>query len=184
MQSSKNMLLVAAIVAASGCATKTYVDESVAKVEARQDEQEERMDELSTASLEALERATEAGVLAEGKFLYSVVFTDDGFKFDSNSSTMSGGAESRLADLAEQLRGDNRNVYMEIQGHTDATGPGEYNQYLGMQRAEAVRRALHSQGVALDRMATISYGEDEPVASNDTADGRAANRRVEVVVLE
>ena len=54
---------------------------------------------------------------------------------------------------------------------------------LGADRAEAVRRYLNKQGVALNRMATISYGEDEPVAPNNTRDGRAANRRVVVVVL-
>ena len=52
-----------------------------------------------------------------------------------------------------------------------------------MQRAESVRRHLHSQGVALGRMATISYGEDAPAEPNNTPEGRALNRRVEIVVL-
>ncbi|MBT8074967.1 MAG: OmpA family protein, partial [Gammaproteobacteria bacterium] len=62
-------------------------------------------------------------------------------------------------------------------------GPEQYNMQLGMRRAESVRRHLHTQSVALDRMATISYGENAPAEPNDTAEGRARNRRVEIVVL-
>ena len=70
-----------------------------------------------------------------------------------------------------------------MQGHTDATGSPEGNIRLGTDRAEAVRRYLNKQGVALNRMATISYGEDEPVAPNNTREGRAQNRRVAIIVL-
>ena len=92
-------------------------------------------------------------------------------------------AEARLAELAQRLGAENKNVYLEIQGHTDATGDEAYNEELGEARAEAVRRYLSKAGVALNRMATISYGEDEPVAPNDTPEGRAQNRRVAIVVL-
>jgi outer membrane protein OmpA-like peptidoglycan-associated protein len=74
-------------------------------------------------------------------------------------------------------------VCLEIQGHTDSTESTEFNQQLGLQRAESVRRHLHAQGVALGRIATISYGEDAPAQPNSAADGRALNRRVEIVVL-
>lgn len=175
-----------AIVVASvtGCATKSYVDEHVARLESRQDEQAARIDELSETSRQALERANDAGHLAQGKFLYTVVLTDDEISFESNESELSDGAQLRLAGLAGDLLEDNSNVYVEIQGHTDATGPAEYNQYLGLQRAEAARLHLHRQGVALDRMATISYGEEAPAGDNSTSEGRALNRRVEVVVLQ
>jgi outer membrane protein OmpA-like peptidoglycan-associated protein len=86
-------------------------------------------------------------------------------------------------EFAQKLKTDNKNVYLEIQGHTDASGPPAVNRRLGEERAEAVRRFLNQQGVALNRMATISYGEDAPVAPNDTRAGRAQNRRVVVVVL-
>jgi len=177
------MLLVAVIVSASGCATQKYVDESVARLETRLDEQNERINELSETSRQALDRATNAGVLAQGKFLYTVVFTDGETTFDSDKSTLSDGAQSRLTRMAVDLKADNQNVYLEIQGHTDSTGSAQYNQLLGLQRAEAVRRHLHTQGIALDRMATISYGEDAPAEPNSSADGRALNRRVEIVVL-
>ena len=183
MYLSRIMLLVAIIVSASGCATKSYVDESVARLDARLDEQDERINQLTETSRQALERATDAGVLAQGKFLYTVVFTDSEITFDTDKSALSEGAQSRLSKLAGDLKADNRNVYLEIQGHTDSTGPAQYNQQLGMQRAESVRRHLHGQGVALERMATISYGEDAPAQPNSTAEGRALNRRVEIVVL-
>jgi len=181
------LLLAVVAVFASGCATKTYVDESVAtldeRLNGRMDKQDVRINELSETSRQALERATDAGVLAQGKFLYTVVFTDDQITFDSEKSTLSDSAQSRLSKLAGDLKADNQNVYLEIQGHTDATGPAQYNQYLGLQRAKSVRRYMHTQGVALDRMATISYGEDAPAQPNNTAEGRALNRRVEIVVL-
>ena len=183
MYLNRVMLLAAVIVSASGCATQSYVDESVARLEARLDEQNERINELTETSHQALERATEAGVLAQGKFLYTVVFTDDEITFDTNKSTLSDDTQSWLSKLAGDLKADNKNVYLEIQGHTDSTGSAQYNQQLGLQRAESVRRHLHTQGVALDRMATISYGEDTPAEPNSTTDGRALNRRVEIVVL-
>ena len=181
---SKILLLLAAVVLmASGCATKRYVDENVARLDTRLDEQDARINELTGTSREALERATAAGVLAQGKFLYTVVFSNDEVTFDTDKWSLSEASQSRLNELAARLKADNRNVYLEIQGHTDATGTELYNLQLGQKRAEAVRRQLHSQGVALDRMATISYGEDAPVVDNGTPEGRARNRRVEIVVL-
>ena len=72
---------------------------------------------------------------------------------------------------------------MEIQGHTDATGTKEVNYRLGEERAEAVRRYLNEHGVALNRISTISYGADDPVAPNNSRDGRKQNRRVVLIVL-
>lgn len=183
MYSNKVMLLMAVMVLASGCATKRYVDESVSRLDARLDEQNERISELTETSRQALERATDAGVLAQGKFLYTVVFTDNEITFETNKTTLSDIAQTRLNKLAGDLKANNKNVFLEIQGHTDATGPAQYNQQLGLQRADSVRRHLHTQGVALNRMATISYGEDAPAQPNNTAEGRALNRRVEIVVL-
>jgi len=104
-------------------------------------------------------------------------------KFPTNQHELSPEAEQRLADFASKLKGDNKNVYLEIQGFTDNTGDPKYNEGLGGERAETVRKFLSKQGVPLNRMATISYGEDDPVAPNDTPDGRAQNRRVVIQVL-
>ena len=185
----------------TACATKTYVGEEVAKssastekrinevesqVEATQTkvkQHETKLAELDNATRQALERAQQAGKLAEGKFIYALVLSDDAAKFPVNKYEISKEAEEQLAAFAERLKGENKNVYLEIQGHTDATGADDYNMKLGEARAEAVRRYLNKQGVALNRMSTISYGSSEPVESNKTKDGRAKNRRVVVIVL-
>lgn len=71
---------------------------------------------------------------------------------------------------------------IEISGHTDSTGSDDYNQRLSEQRAASVGKYLDSQGVDVKRMVIIGYGEAQPVASNDTPDGRARNRRVELTL--
>lgn len=173
-----------------GCATKQFVNEQVGAVDSRLattqgqvSQQEVRLGELDKTSREALDRATAAGKLAEGKFLYSMVLSDDSVKFPVESADLSEEAQTRLMAFAQKLTSENRNVYLEIQGHTDATGNKEINQRLGEERAEAVRRFMNKQGVALNRMATISYADEAPIASNSDRAGRAQNRRVVVVVL-
>jgi|SRR5580658_5975651 peptidoglycan-associated lipoprotein len=187
------MMAGAALVGAlwlGGCATEDYVNQHVAPVQAQvtdiqgqQQAQGTRIDQLDQTSKEALERATAAGKLAEGKFLYAMVLTDDSVKFPTDSSQLSDEAQTRLADFIAKLKADNKNVYVEIQGHTDARGSDNTNMKLGEERAEAVRLFMYRQGVPLNRMATISYGATAPVAPNDTREGRAQNRRVVVVVM-
>lgn len=184
MPVSKLLILISMALLVTGCATKEYVDERVSGLNSRMDAQDAKINELSQTSSQALARAEQAGVLAKGKFLYTVVLTEEGIMFATNESSLSDGAQTRLTGLARDLKADNANVYLEIQGHTDATGEPDYNEQLGLQRANTVRRFLHRQGVSLDRMATISYGEDAPLAPNNTPEGRAKNRRVEIVVLE
>lgn len=169
-------LVLAFGVAASGCASHRFVRDNIAVVDTR-------VTEVEGTAGEALARANAAHKLAEGKFLYEVVLSDDSMKFPVDEDALSPEAEARLAELVQRLKAENRNVYLEIQGHTDATGDAEYNERLGEARAEAVRRFLSRDGIALNRMATISYGEEAPVAPNDTAEGRAQNRRVAIVVL-
>lgn len=166
-----------------GCATKQYVNQEVGRVQTQVAAHDTRLGELDQTSREALERAMAAGKLAEGKFAYSMVLTDDAVKFPVDRAALSPEAEARLTQFAERLKAENKNVYLEIQGHTDATGAPTYNEQLGAQRAEAVRKYLNRQGVALSRMSTISYGPEAPVAPNNTRDGRAQNRRVVLVVL-
>jgi outer membrane protein OmpA-like peptidoglycan-associated protein len=193
--------LLVGIVGLGGCATKRFVGEEVSKssaaserrisevqtqVEAAQSrvrEHDTHLAELDKNTREALERAEAAGKLAEGKFVYSLVLSDDAVKFPVNRHELSKDAQAKLTEFAERLKGENKNVYLEIQGHTDSSGPDMYNLELGEARAEAVRRFLSKQGIALNRMSTISYGEEDPVAKNTSRKGRAQNRRVVVVVL-
>ncbi len=160
----------------SGCASHRFVRDQVAVVE-------EHTTRIEGKAGEALARANAAHKLAEGKFLYEVVLSDDSVKFPVDRHALSPEAEARLAELVQRLKSENRNVYLEIQGYTDNTGPQDYNEKLGEARAEAVRKYLSQQGIALNRMATISYGEEAPVAPNETREGRAQNRRVAIVVL-
>ncbi len=175
--------LVMGGLAVSGCATKDYVKTKVGGVQTQVTEHGAQIGALDKTSREALERATAAGKLAEGKFMYSMVLSDDSVKFPLNAADLSPEAEQRLTEFADKLKGENKNVYLEIQGHTDNVGQPDYNDSLGEKRAEAVRKFLSKQGIALNRMSTISYGEDAPVAGNDTREGRAQNRRVVVMVL-
>jgi outer membrane protein OmpA-like peptidoglycan-associated protein len=71
---------------------------------------------------------------------------------------------------------------LQVEGHTDSVGGDEYNQKLSEERAGAVRDFLAQQSVSMNNVAAVGYGKSEPVASNDTASGRAMNRRVELVV--
>jgi peptidoglycan-associated lipoprotein len=182
--------VMVATVGLSGCATKDYVlqqfgvvDQKVTADEGRLNQHDARIADLDRTSREALDRAQAAGKLAEGKFLYSMVLSDDSVKFPTNSSDLSPEAQTRLLDFVQKLKTENKNVYLEIQGHTDSTGPKALNMQLGEERAETVRLFMNRQGVPLNRMSTISYGPDAPVAPNTTKEGRAQNRRVVVIVM-
>ena len=141
--------------------------------------------QLSRTAQEAMDRASAAGKLAAGKLVYEVALADDTLKFKSDKTVLSADAMAALDAFAAKLKGDNKNVYIEIQGHTDSRGEADANLRLGEQRAEAVRRYLNQKGgIPLHRMAAISYGESAPIASNMNRDGRSQNRRVVLVVLQ
>jgi peptidoglycan-associated lipoprotein len=192
MQRIRPAILAAATLALGlgGCATKDYVNEHVSAVDARTQANQKQLEQhqtqlgqLDKTAQEALSRATAAGKLAEGKFLYSMVLSDDSIKFPVDSSKLSPEAEERLTAFVEKLKTDNHNIYLEIQGHTDATGPDSLNKRLGEERAEAVREFMNRHGVPLNRIATISYGEKDPVSDNKTRTGRSENRRVVLIVM-
>jgi peptidoglycan-associated lipoprotein len=188
---------VLGVASLGGCATKKFVNEQVGQVSTRVDavsgqvsdvtakvsDHDTKLANLDQSTKDALERATAAGKLAEGKFLYSQVLQDDSMKFGVSKAALSPEAQARLDAFVDKLKTDNRNVYIEVQGHTDATGTKDVNYRLGEERAEAVRRYLNEHGVALNRIGTISYGADDPVAPNNKRDGRAQNRRVVLIVL-
>ena len=176
-------ILAAGALSLGGCATRDFVRNLVGAEDTKVQAHETHLGQLDRNTQDALDRAKAAGKLAEGKFLYSMVLSDDSVKFPVNGADLSTEAKTRLMDFVQKLKGDNKNVYLEIQGHTDDTGPAAANMRLGQARAEAVRLYMNQQGVALNRMSTISYGSTSPVASNLTPDGRAQNRRVVVIVL-
>ncbi len=157
----------------------------IERVEDRTEQNEQQVVELSKTSQEALDRAIAAGKLAEGKFLYEAVLTDDKVRFGFDRAELSDEAKAALDSFAAEVKSNNQDVYIEIQGHTDSVGPDAYNHTLGLERAEAVRTYLsQGQGFALHRMSVISYGESEPVVANDNRENRSQNRRVLLVVLK
>jgi len=110
-----------------------------------------------------------------------VTFAADVF-FDFDKSVIKPDGKSKLDDLSNKIRGVNLEVVIAI-GHADAIGSDEYNQRLSVRRAEAVKAYLVSRGIEANRIYTEGKGEKQPVASNQTADGRAKNRRVEIEVI-
>jgi outer membrane protein OmpA-like peptidoglycan-associated protein len=191
--------LTAALVGTTGCATKKYVKQETGAVNTRVDEvqgqveqaqtrlntHDKQIGEISQTAQDALRRAQEAGKLAEGKFLYETVLTDDKVKFGFDTSDLSPEGQAAIDEFAAKIKQENKNVYVEIQGHTDNIGSEKYNEELGLLRAESVRRYLNQkQGFPLHRINVISYGESSPIADNKTREGRSQNRRVALVVLD
>nr|WP_237668103.1 OmpA family protein [Vibrio sp. V43_P6S15P86] len=102
--------------------------------------------------------------------------TDSLFDFDSSKIKQ----PDSFSPFAEQLKAYPDGT-IRVVGYTDASGPERYNQRLSEQRAQAVANYLEQQGVASERMTVIGLGESNPMASNETTEGRALNRRVEVL---
>jgi outer membrane protein OmpA-like peptidoglycan-associated protein len=132
-----------------------------------------------------LTKAAEADRAARGKLVYEVTLSADRVKFPFDRATLSEDARMAIDETVRPLTEANRGVYLEIEGHTDATGPASYNKVLGQERALAVRNYLHDEaGIALSRMQVISHGSESPVVDNRTRENRAQNRRVVIKVLE
>jgi len=118
---------------------------------------------------------------------YAALSTGDrivarGLLFDSGSARLSPSSETELSQIQAALEG-NPSLRIRIEGHTDASGGADTNMRLSQQRADAVKAWLVNKGVASSRLEAQGFGEDTPVASNETADGREQNRRVEIVGL-
>ncbi len=101
--------------------------------------------------------------------------------FDTGSSTLKSGAREKLAKISGILLA-HPGLTLQIEGHTDIVGSDDLNQQLSERRAESVRQFLGEQGVPISSMTARGFGKTQPVATNDTAEGRQQNRRVELVV--
>lgn len=101
--------------------------------------------------------------------------------FEVDSTRVDSDGRQALEEVADVL-GEYDKTAVIVQGHTDATGSEEYNLDLSERRAEAVERYLVSLGVDRDRLATMGFGEESPVASNDSESGRRQNRRVDILL--
>jgi peptidoglycan-associated lipoprotein len=113
-----------------------------------------------------------------------VTLREDQGQFKFGKIDLPDSAKARLDELMSQAKADPKGIFIEIEGHTDNVGGKAYNEQLGMERAEAVKRYLYEQHqVPLHKINVISYGEEKPVAPNNTRDGRAQNRRVVIRIL-
>jgi peptidoglycan-associated lipoprotein len=205
-----SLSVLVAAVAVSGCAKKSYVQKEVGEVNKKVDavsvevektqqrvqKNEVRIDEVDKSSQagigqakdsagKAMAKAQDAEKAAKGKLIYTVTLSNDKVTFPVNRAEISDEAKKLIDEAVAPLKAENRGVYFEIEGHTDATGDESYNFKLGEERAMAVRDYIaKTHGIALSRLNVISYGESKPVADNKTREGRSQNRRVVIRILE
>jgi outer membrane protein OmpA-like peptidoglycan-associated protein len=204
------IVLLVGLMIGTGCATKKYVlgevatiDQKVEGVETAVEENQKRIQEhderlatlgslikqqeaeMKKQTTELDSRISEVKKAAQGKLLFQEVLKNDDAKFQFDSYELSDDAKAMLDEFVQFLIEQDKGVYLEIQGHTDSTGPESWNLILGEKRAEAVMEYLHKKyNIPLHRMEVISYGSEQPVGDNSTREGRAQNRRVAILVFE
>jgi outer membrane protein OmpA-like peptidoglycan-associated protein len=194
------------VIFTSGCASKKFVVQEVAdidkkvedvsvEVEANQKRLREHDEKLATigdliSKQDSQVKAVDAKIdevkgLIRGNLIARETLRTSDAKFGFDSFQLTPEAKAALDSFVQKLVAENKGVYLEIQGHTDSAGPDEYNLALGKNRAEAVRDYLYRQyHIPLHRMEVISLGSSKPLVDNSTREGRAQNRRIEILVYE
>ncbi|UCD94631.1 MAG: OmpA family protein [Candidatus Zixiibacteriota bacterium] len=182
------LLTVAAAFLIAGCASKGYVDEKMAEVQAGVEADlnktkaqatmnADEIKKLQQLNTELSKKADMALSEAKGFEEYQVIW-EGVVNFDFDSFELTQLAKDNLEGLGQKMI-DNPRSLLELAGHTDKTGADKYNFMLGMQRAESVKKYLVDQyGVALYRMFVVSHGESKPVAMPDEKNANEKNRRV------
>jgi outer membrane protein OmpA-like peptidoglycan-associated protein len=118
------------------------------------------------------------------RLVYEAVMSENQGKFAFGKAALPEDVKARLDALIADLAADPQAAWFEIEGHTDNIGAQDVNERIGLERAEAVKRYLYEQHqVPLHKMNVISYGAEKPVASNNTRDGRAQNRRIVIKIV-
>jgi len=146
------------------------------------------------AAAAAHNAATTVGTEANAKFdtidraskrlVYEVVLSEDQGNFKFGKTMLPDEAKVKIDEMVSHLKQDPKNIYLEIEGHTDSVGAAKTNELIGLARAEAVKKYLYEQyQIPLHKMNVISYGKEKPIAPNKTKAGRAQNRRVVIKVL-
>jgi outer membrane protein OmpA-like peptidoglycan-associated protein len=143
-------------------------------------EQQRRQEAEQRAAKAAADLAAFASVKQEARGM--VITLSGGVLFASNKSDLMPGAKIKLDQVATALSQQDSESKILVEGYTDSQGGATYNQDLSQRRAQAVRDYLVTKGVAADRVTSQGLGMTAPVADNATAEGRADNRRVEIVV--
>jgi len=144
----------------------------------------------NSAASAAHSAATEVGGRVETmdrankRLVYEVVLSEDQGNFKFGKTALPDEAKQKLDQMVAQMKQDPKNIFLEIEGHTDSIGAAKTNEQIGLERAEAVKRYLYEQyQIPLHKMNVISYGKEKPIAPNKTKAGRAQNRRVVIKVL-
>jgi outer membrane protein OmpA-like peptidoglycan-associated protein len=165
----------------------TEVDQ---KAQAAAQSAQQANDAAGAASRAAGEARTEANGKfdaidkANRRLVYEVVLSEDSGNFKFGKTELPDEAKAKIDEMVAHLKQDPKNIFIEIEGHTDNVGDPLVNERIGLERAEAVQRYLYEQyQIPLHKMNVISYGEEKPVSPNNTRDGRAQNRRVVIKVL-
>jgi outer membrane protein OmpA-like peptidoglycan-associated protein len=153
----------------------------LAEAQASEIELARREAELASQDADSLRRRLELMELRQTD--RGVVVTLGDVLFAVGETQLQPAARSNLQDVVELLQSE-PDKRIRIEGHTDASGPAAVNQRISLERAEAVRDTLVAMGIAADRINAIGMGEDFPIASNDDAEGRNRNRRVDVILLD
>ena len=156
------------------------VDQRVGQV----DQRVSQVSEESKAGIEKVNARADAIETASKRLVYQVTLSEDQGNFKFGKTDLPPDAKAEIDKLVEELKANPNGAYIEIEGHTDDKGPKTVNDRIGLERAETVKRYLYEQHqVPLHKMNVISYGEDKPIAPNNTREGRAQNRRVVIKVL-
>jgi outer membrane protein OmpA-like peptidoglycan-associated protein len=159
------------------------VDQKAAAADQRAAGAEQRAAEARSAA-DAVNTRADAIERASKRLVYEVVLSEDKGDFKFGQAAVPEAAVGEIDQLVQQLKANPNGAFIEIEGHTDNTGTKEINYKLGMERADAVKRYIYeNHQVPLHRINVISYGEEKPIAPNNTRAGRAQNRRVVIKVL-
>lgn len=150
-------------------AKQQLVQETSAREEAER-RAKEAMDKLSAANTAVKQEPRGTVITLPGNVLFA-----------SGKAMLLPGAQSSLGQVADALK-DQANAAITVEGHTDSTGSDVTNMELSRARAESVASYLMSRGLPKEQVTTQGLGPSRPVASNDTPEGRATNRRVEIIV--
>jgi outer membrane protein OmpA-like peptidoglycan-associated protein len=155
--------------------------QQLAQTQAQVETERRAREEAERRAAEALARLENSGQVGVREDARGTVLTLSGsVLFASGQSDLLPSARNRLSEVADALKQANNAI--TIEGHTDALGPDALNEELSLRRAEQVRGFLLAQGVPPERISVRGMGEYRPVATNSTAEGRANNRRVEIVL--
>jgi peptidoglycan-associated lipoprotein len=162
----------------------------IGEVDTKADAAGKSAQDARQAATQADEKAAAAATKAQAvetasrRLVYEVVLSEDQGNFKFGKAELPDQAKARIDEMVTQLKADPKGIFIEIEGHTDAVGGTNINDHLGQQRADAVKWYLYeAHQVPLHKINAISFGEEKPVAPNNTRQGRAQNRRVVIKVL-